>query len=122
MTPEGKVKAAVKRCLKKFGVYYFMPVQTGLGAKTLDFLCCVRGIFFAIETKAPGNKPTPLQLLTIEEIEQAGGKTLVIDSTDTSELEVWLKHVTLQSKPQAQAGRSTVAPRRGELVPFRKAA
>jgi hypothetical protein len=50
MTPEGKVKARVKRALAALPgkVYSFMPVQTGYGAPTLDFLICYRGRFFAI--------------------------------------------------------------------------
>ena len=80
VTPEGKVKKLVKTTIAKYeGVYVFMPVQTGFGTKTLDFLLCANGSFVAIETKAPGKKPTPLQHLTIGEILGAGGKTIVLD-------------------------------------------
>jgi hypothetical protein len=89
-TPEGKVKEQVKRVLKKRGVYWHCPVQNGMGAPSLDFICCFRGNFVAIETKAPGKKPTPRQLLTIADIEASGGKVFVIDG-DTTELEDWLK-------------------------------
>jgi hypothetical protein len=69
LTPEGKVKAAVKRVLARYPEsYFFMPVQAGFGKKTLDFLICHYGEFIAIETKAPGKKPTPLQDDTIREI------------------------------------------------------
>ena len=57
LTPEGKVKAAVKRVLARYPeTYFFMPVQAGYGKKTLDFLICHYGEFIAIETKAPGKK------------------------------------------------------------------
>ena len=72
-TPEGKVKDRVKRLLKKYGCYWFMPVQSGYGAPTLDILVCCRGVFLAIETKAPGKKPTPRQELIIQQIVSAGG-------------------------------------------------
>ena len=79
MTPEGRVKEEVKKLLKKFGVYYFMPVQTGMGKPGLDFYCCLEGRFFAIETKAEGGRPTPRQRRTMDEIEAAGGAVFLID-------------------------------------------
>jgi hypothetical protein len=51
-----------------------------MGARTLDCLACLGGRFIAIETKAPGKKPTPLQETTINQIAISGGITLVIDS------------------------------------------
>lgn len=81
-TPEGRVKNEVKKQLKALGAYQFWPVQTGMGAKTVDCLACLQGQFVAIETKAPGRKPTPLQLVTLSCIAVARGLTLVIDSVD----------------------------------------
>lgn len=92
MTPEGRVKERVKRVLQKFKAYYHMPVQNGLGAPSLDFIGCFYGLYFAVETKAPGGKPTPRQENTIAEIERAGGKVFVIDG-DTGALEDWMKEV-----------------------------
>ena len=79
-TPEGKVKDAIKKELARAGAYYFMPVQNGMGKPSVDFLVCSRGRFIAIEAKAPGRSPTPRQLLTLEEIKESGGATVVIDS------------------------------------------
>ena len=84
MTPEGKVKAAVKRILKKHEVYYFMPVQTGYGSPTLDILACHKGEFFAIETKAPGKHPTKRQDIIIMEMENANAEVFVIDGSEGS--------------------------------------
>ena len=80
MTPEGRVKAKVKKALEKLGgqCWRFMPVQTGYGAPALDFLLCVKGRFVAIETKAPGKKLTPLQETTKSAIEAAGGIVLIV--------------------------------------------
>lgn len=72
-TPEGKVKAAVKKLLDERGAYYFMPVKRTMGKKTLDFLVCYRGRFLAIETKAGKPEPTKLQAITIDEISAADG-------------------------------------------------
>lgn len=69
MTPEGEHKLAVKKWLTAIGAYWFMPVQTGYGKKTLDFLCCYRGFFFAIETKGNENAYRPHQAVIVAEIE-----------------------------------------------------
>ncbi len=82
MTPEGRVKNEVKKQLKALGAYQFWPVQTGMGALTVDCLACLSGSFVAIETKAPGKKPTPRQAVTLTDITKAGGTALVIDSVD----------------------------------------
>lgn len=101
-TPEGKVKAEVKKVLGQFGdrIDGFWPVPSGLGESHLDYVGCVSsprgGLFFAIETKAPGKKPTPRQLFRIETVRKAGGVAFVIDGTlktDTvGQLFAWLQH------------------------------
>lgn len=93
LTPEGKVKRHVSQILKRAEeVYYFMPVQTGYGSPTLDYLGCSRGRAFAIETKAPGKKPTVRQLAIIKEMEATKMKVFVIDGqpVDYEELRLWL--------------------------------
>jgi len=94
MTPEGRVKERVKKLLVKHGAYWFCPVQNGMGRMGLDFMHVqVRGVpVFAIETKAPGEKPTVRQQRTIDEIRAAGGTVFVIDG-DTEELEQWLSAI-----------------------------
>lgn len=87
MTPEGRIKAKVKRRLKaEFPKHWpFMPVQTGYGAPALDFLICIAGRFVSIETKKPGGKPTPLQETTIQNIRDAGGLVFVVDGDESLE-------------------------------------
>jgi hypothetical protein len=46
---------------------------------------------FAIETKAPGEKPTVRQQRTIDSIRKAGGTVFVIDG-NFEELGQWLDH------------------------------
>jgi hypothetical protein len=79
MTPEGRVKKEVSKYLKDHGIYYFMPVQTGYGATTLDYLCCWRGRFVGIECKAGKNKLSARQTLVGEQIRAAGGHTFIVD-------------------------------------------
>lgn len=82
-TPEGRVKAKVNRLLDKYaGLYRHMPVPYGYGASTLDYLICFRGKFIAIETKAPGKKPTDRQRMIADKIRAAGGDVFVIDGEE----------------------------------------
>lgn len=90
MTPEGKVKAKVKELLKKYGVYYFMPVPYGKTGIP-DFVCCVRGRFVGIETKAGKNKCTKLQELEHQRIIESGGMVFVHNEVSLDNLENWLK-------------------------------
>jgi len=105
MTPEGRVKAAVNRVLSKYkSVYKFMSVPSGYGPSTLDYLLCVEGRFVAIETKAPGKKPTARQRHIAGEIERAGGVVFIIDSADeVHPLEAYLErtiHAARSSKSE----------------------
>lgn len=88
MTPEGRVKEKVKRALANVRmVYRFMPVQNGMGSPALDFYCCARGIFVAIETKVPGKKLTERQHTTATQIANAGGAVFVIrDDADVAHM------------------------------------
>lgn len=79
MTPEGKIKAKVKRAMASLPrCYRFMPVQNGMGAPSLDFINCIQGIFVAIETKTPGKQLTDRQKATAISIREAGGCVYVI--------------------------------------------
>lgn len=73
MTPEGKVKAAVRKALEAEGLlhltstqkgsapniegFFFMPVAGPYSVHGIhDFVGCWRGVMFSIETKAPDNR------------------------------------------------------------------
>jgi Holliday junction resolvase len=90
-TPESKVKSSVTTILKRLGIYYFYPVTGGYGSSGVpDIVCCYNGVFVAIECKANGNKPTPLQEAQMQKIRQTGGYTIVINEENVSILESWL--------------------------------
>jgi hypothetical protein len=81
-TPEGRVKDDVKKVLKARDIWFFMPMQNGFGVVGIpDFICCWKGQFLAIETKAPGKRAqtTPNQERRIEEIKVHGGWAIVVD-------------------------------------------
>lgn len=83
MTPEGKVKEAIKRRLFEAGIYFFMPRGTVYGRRGIpDIVGCVGGRFFAIEVKAGKNKPTKLQSMEHDAIRAAGGVALVVNEAN----------------------------------------
>lgn len=81
-TPERAVKDEVRKVLVDLGAYWFLPVQSGYGAATLDFLVCLKGRFIGIETKAPGKVASKRQELVMQQIRQAGGIAFVATSGD----------------------------------------
>jgi len=98
-TPEARVKNKIKKLLDRYeiNIYYFMPVQMGLGSRTVDFLCCANGRFFAIEAKAKKGRTTRLQDVVMRRMRDAGGVTFVITGEDDiegfSELEEYLEGI-----------------------------
>lgn len=92
MTPEGKVKAKVKKTLDMMGAYYFMPTTGGYGRSGIpDIVGCLNGLFFAIECKAKSGTTTALQDRELAKIYLAGGKPLVINEDNVEGLETLLR-------------------------------
>jgi hypothetical protein len=82
MTPEGRIKTAVKRWLVERGIWYFLPVSNGMGRHGIpDIICCYQGRFLGLEIKAPGKRRTvtPNQIRELRAIKQAGGIALIVD-------------------------------------------
>lgn len=92
-TPEGRVKDKIKRLLKHYGAWYYMPVSIGMGQHGIpDFVCCYNGKLFGIEAKAEGKKPTVLQLKQKSLIEAAGGAWFLVDNDESlMGVEQWIK-------------------------------
>lgn len=105
MTPEGSVKEDIKKWLGDHGLWragayrpkhelrgwYYMPQNIGMGVSGIpDFVG--NGVRrptgtpfpWAIEAKAPGKEPTPIQLERQAEMREAGWLVLVVD--DVSQL------------------------------------
>jgi hypothetical protein len=98
VTPEGKVKLRVKELLARYGCYAFWPVQTGMGARTLDCLGCHNGRAFAIETKAPGKKMTEQQRAIADRMELSRCKVFEVSGPEgLQELELWLRAIPQMS-------------------------
>jgi Holliday junction resolvase len=94
-TPESKVKAKVVKLLKQYGAYYFFPATHGYGRSGVpDVVCCIKGKFLAIECKANGNKPTPLQEREIKAIRTAQGIAAVANENNIDMIELILRELT----------------------------
>lgn len=89
---EKAVKEQVKKILKEYGAYSYMPVSNGMGAPALDFIVCHRGRYASIETKRLGLGPTSRQVNTMVKIREAGGMAMVFDGSDAHIMELiqWL--------------------------------
>lgn len=97
MTPEGKVKDAVKKLLREHGAYWHMPVQNGMGSPALDFHVCHNGRYAGIETKAKGKHATERQLRTMREMRRAGGSVFLIDDPVGQDMAALISWLTMQS-------------------------
>lgn len=83
MTPEGKVKAKLKKSLDTIGCYYFYPQTGGYGRSGVpDIIICHKGKFIAIECKAGDNKPTALQEYNIDLIRRNQGLAMVANESN----------------------------------------
>lgn len=84
MTPEGEIKKWVDTLLESFSthtpLWWFKPVQHGLGRRALDYIGCCNGHFFAVETKAPGEDLTPFQHQTAKMMHDSGARVFIISS------------------------------------------
>jgi Holliday junction resolvase len=95
-TPESKVKAACVKILKEHGIYYFFPQMNGMGRSGVpDIICCMCGLFLAVECKAGKGKTTALQDKEIAAIRKAGGVALVVNEGNLAELEHTIKRMQL---------------------------
>ena len=97
MTPEGKVKDKVKKLLKKYGIYYCMPMGTVWGKSGVpDILACVYGQFVGIETKAGRGTCTKLQEIEQKNICNSGGLTFVVNENSMDALDDWLSRMSMK--------------------------
>ena len=83
-TKEGKVKQQVRAILDAYGdkCWYFMPVSKGYSRGGIpDFIGCLNGRMFGIETKSvlSSHKLTALQAMELRKISDAKGIALVIN-------------------------------------------
>lgn len=94
MTPEAKVKKAVKKVLDGLSCYHFSPQTGGFGKSGVpDIIACYKSKFVAIECKAGKNKVTALQAHNLELVSKSGGFTFVANESNIDELETLMKEL-----------------------------
>jgi len=100
MTPEKRVKDAVKKILDYEGVWHFSPASNGYGRAGIpDIICCVDGRFLAIECKAGRGTTTALQEREIAAIQRANGVAVVVSESSIEMVRFWVR--TLQQSDDA---------------------
>lgn len=83
---EPELKRKVREWLDSIGAWYYMIVPGGYSRRGVpDFICLKSGVFFAIETKTTGKKPTLLQEKEIEAMNREGCIAVVIDTEEQLE-------------------------------------
>ena len=88
MKNEGDVKKIVKDVLKGTDLcWWFMPSANGYGRSGIpDFVGCVNGSMFAIETKFGKGTTTPNQDREISALIRSGAKVWIVRETS---VDVW---------------------------------
>ena len=79
---ERTLTAMIKQRLSRYpsDVLWYQKISDRFTAGCPDFLGCFKGKLFAIEVKATGKKPRPIQIHTLGKIRDSGGNTLVVDN------------------------------------------
>lgn len=84
MAKEQDIQTSIMNYISSIGGLPIKFNNIGIYAKAgvSDILACVKGRFVAIEVKKPGKKPTALQNIFIEAINQIGGIAFWTDNLD----------------------------------------
>lgn len=104
-TPEGRIKKYIKDVLDAYNVYYFMPVQHGIGAAGVDFHCVMDwhdvNLAFFIEAKTPDKELTDRQDLFLKTRgKEQNAESFVIDgSASLRDLVKWLELFKNERRP-----------------------
>lgn len=103
MTPEGKVKKAVRERLNQYNPYYFMPATGGFGKSGVaDIVCCINGFFVAIECKKDRHAmPTALQTKNAFDVARAGGVAILIHDENLDYVDSVCKSLMSSRRPSS---------------------
>jgi len=84
MQPEARLLKRIQSLLKEKGARSFKIhgddnfQEVGIP----DLLCCYRGRFVGLEVKMPGNEPSSVQKVVLNEIVSAGGYASVVSTVE----------------------------------------
>jgi hypothetical protein len=91
LAPEAVIQRAVLAWLQCQPGCWAVKFPGVLQRGVPDILGVYRGVFFALEVKRPGQKPTALQLAILGQIRGAGGRTAVV--TSIPDVQVFLRDI-----------------------------
>jgi Holliday junction resolvase len=92
ITPEAKVKTAVRKLLDSLNIYHFMPPANGFGRAGIpDIVGCMDGHFIAIECKAGKGTTTALQDRELNAVLNAGGTVFIAREHNLADLKLLLE-------------------------------
>ena len=92
LTPEAKVKNAVRKILDALDIYHFMPPANGFGRAGIpDIVGCMDGHFIAIECKAGKGTTTALQDRELNAILNHGGTVFIAREHNLDDLKLLLE-------------------------------
>ena len=77
-----KVSALLSLASEHGPLYYWRPVVTQYGKRSLDYIICINGQFVAIEAKATDEWLRPNQRELARDMVLAGGKVFIISGED----------------------------------------
>ena len=82
MESEKQIEQYLVKRVKEMGGKAYKFVSPGNAGVPDRLVCLPGGRIVFVELKAPGKKPTPLQLVKHRELQNLGFKVLVIDSKE----------------------------------------
>lgn len=91
---EIKIQGDIIKYLNKIGAFV-VRVKLSNGSGVPDIIGCYQSVFFGIEVKKVGNKPTELQKIKIDLINKAGGFAGICHNL--TETEEFMEKVKLQA-------------------------
>jgi hypothetical protein len=100
---EKQLQRKVIKYLKSLPNTWFFKVWGGgyQRAGIPDLICCINGIFIAIELKGDNGKPTELQKMNIKNINAAGGIGVILYPKGFKEFKKLVKEVKRCNIPTA---------------------
>lgn len=86
MQPEAKIGKKIREYIENAGGFVF-KVHGGpqMMAGLPDLIACIQGLFFGIEVKQPGQKPTARQEFVHRMIRRSGGVVIVAHSVEEAQ-------------------------------------
>lgn len=112
---EEDVKAEVKKLLKKYDWFYWMPSANGFGNAGIHDFCAIKnGVFLSVETKFGKRKVTPQQKGFGQSILAESGYAFVVRESTTHILEEFLRR--FQESVEAESRREKMSNENGAAL------